>query len=149
LVAHKLLTENLQPHLDAVCAEFRAVAGDSYSTWKEVQELVAGAAVDVDEWRRRTDVRGFAPGAATVEMWWSLLAEMPAQDQRRVFTFATGYAGWPVGGVRCVLERVEDPRRLPYAATCSLTVHLPEYESKDVLAQKLAWALEEKTFALA
>ena len=77
------------------------------------------------------------------------VAAMDAQGRRRVLRFATGYARWPPGGMNFTIARDGNAANLPTVATCSLLMRLPSYPSREVLAKKLHWAIEEQGFHLA
>ncbi|KAG7133765.1 E3 ubiquitin-protein ligase HECTD2 like [Verticillium longisporum] len=69
--------------------------------------------------------------------------------KRRLLEFVTASDRVPVGGMRNLQfvvqkngEEEGEGGHLPTAYTCYGTLLLPEYESKDVLRQRLAMALE-------
>lgn len=148
----KLLVGNVQPHVDWVVREFTQVVGaGNMRPWSEVQKALAGDEVHVEAWKSMTRYSGYQSTDDVVTWWWDWLEERDGPGRRAVFAWATGYAGMPFAGngVRFEIQRGLSPDHLPSVATCSGVMRLPPYESRELLATKLAYALSERGFHLA
>eukprot|EP01007_Sphenomonas_quadrangularis_P003707 NODE_78_length_2233_cov_215.353022_g57_i0.p1 GENE.NODE_78_length_2233_cov_215.353022_g57_i0~~NODE_78_length_2233_cov_215.353022_g57_i0.p1 ORF type:complete len:581 (-),score=104.95 NODE_78_length_2233_cov_215.353022_g57_i0:390-2132(-) len=126
---------------------------------EELDRLLHGEPhIDVDQWIVHT-VYGaeFAVlGAAhpVIRSFWEVVREMPQDQLRHLLKFVTGTEVLPAGGFGEMkmpfaifsLERIDlsptDPTLcLPTASTCSSTLHLPLYPTKDMLQNKLLLAI--------
>jgi len=157
-VARKALTENLQPHLDLVTAEFRSVVPQDLLrslSWEQVQDRISGQRLDpaafVHEWREKTTCD---EGNETVARWWSYVSELPIEDLLRLFAWCTGFAAIPVTAWKFQIKVVDETGRCPTVNTCMTddssaanrgvkmpTMYLPAYSSKETMAQRIDWAL--------
>ena len=95
---------------------------------------------------------GYTKDSAPVRALVQVLDEMPPPARRAFLLYATGCPNLPPGGLEAlrppfeVVRRVVDSprdvdRALPFARTCTNTLHLPAYSSKQVLEQQLAFAI--------
>lgn len=121
---------------------------------RELELLIGGMSeIDVDDWQKHTDYRGYNPSDEVVEWFWKIVRTWPAERKSRLLQFSTGTSRIPVNGFkdlqgsdgprRFTLERVEGVNQLPKSHTCFNRVDLPAYRSYDVLEQKLTLAVEE------
>ncbi|KAG6961792.1 hypothetical protein JG688_00008914 [Phytophthora aleatoria] len=94
---------------------------------------------------------GYTKDSQPVQFFFEALEEMSATERRAFLLYATGCPNLPPGGfqalkppfevVRRVVDSLDVDRALPFARTCTNTLHLPAYSSKDVLAKQLAFAI--------
>ncbi|KAE9357330.1 hypothetical protein PR003_g1848 [Phytophthora rubi] len=94
---------------------------------------------------------GYTKDSEPVQYFFEVLDEMASAERRAFLLYATGCPNLPPGGfqalkppfevVRRVVDNVEVDRALPFARTCTNTLHLPAYSSKAVLAKQLAFAV--------
>ena len=73
-----------------------------------------------------------------IQMFWEHLDEISNEQLLRVLAFCTGMNCLPIGGFGAlgegfIIESDPDPNRLPVAHTCSFSLDLPCYGSKEVL----------------
>ena len=83
-----------------------------------------------------------------IQMFWEHLDEISNEQLLRVLAFCTGMNCLPIGGFGAlgegfIIESDPDPNRLPVAHTCSFSLDLPCYGSKEVLVTKLWIAINE------
>ncbi|KAJ8576513.1 hypothetical protein ON010_g2700 [Phytophthora cinnamomi] len=121
----------------------------------ELLSLLCGE--DDIEWNvasLRTDTKlahGYTKDSQPVQYFFEVLEEMPGAERRAFLLYATGCPNLPPGGfqalkppfevVRRVVDNIEVDCALPFARTCTNTLHLPAYSSKAVLAKQLAFAI--------
>ncbi|KAK1932495.1 E3 ubiquitin-protein ligase UPL3 [Phytophthora citrophthora] len=94
---------------------------------------------------------GYTKDSQPVQFFFEVLEEMSATERRAFLLYATGCPNLPPGGfqalkppfevVRRVVDNLDVDRALPFARTCTNTLHLPAYSSKDVLAKQMAFAI--------
>ncbi|KNE55628.1 hypothetical protein AMAG_01515 [Allomyces macrogynus ATCC 38327] len=122
---------------------------------RELELLIGGLAeIDVDDWVKHTDYRGYTESDEVVLWFWKCIRSWENEKRARFLQFATGTSRIPVNGFKD-LQGSDGPRRftiekaagddqaLPKAHTCFNRIDLPPYKSYDVLVQKLSLAVEE------
>ncbi|KAM0753986.1 HECT-domain-containing protein [Meredithblackwellia eburnea MCA 4105] len=121
---------------------------------RELELLIGGLAdVDVEDWKKHTDYRGYQATDQVVVWFWETLQSWPMEKRSRLLQFTTGTSRTPVNGFRD-LQGSDGPRKftiekagaigaLPKTHTCFNRLDLPPYESRDALEHKLTFAMEE------
>ena len=81
--------------------------------------------VDVDDWAKFTDYRGYSTEDQVIKWFWQCIRSWPAERRSRLLQFATGTNRIPVGGFkdlqgpiglrRFTIEKSGDPSRFPMA----------------------------------
>lgn len=94
---------------------------------------------------------GFTPDCAQMKWLWEIvLEEWDDEKRRQLLSFSTGSDRAPVAGLRSlkfyiVLEGGDDDNKLPTSHTCFNQLLMPRYSSKDVLREKLQFAIDNAT----
>ncbi|KAM0331428.1 hypothetical protein ACHAQA_003101 [Verticillium albo-atrum] len=144
---------SVRPQFEAFSRGFRACLHPKslgLLTPPLLQSVVEGVQdIDIAELRRYTRYVGWDASHRAVRDFWSIVKRYDDTMKRRLLEFVTASDRVPVGGMRNLQfvvqkngEEEGDGGHLPTAYTCYGTLLLPEYESKDVLRQRLAMALE-------
>ncbi|KAL1411894.1 hypothetical protein Q8F55_002880 [Vanrija albida] len=121
---------------------------------RELELLIGGMSeIDVDDWQKHTDYRGYNPSDEVVEWFWKIVRSWPAERKSRLLQFTTGTSRIPVNGFkdlqgsdgprRFTIEKAGEITQLPKSHTCFNRIDLPAYKSYDTLEQKLTLAVEE------
>lgn len=121
---------------------------------RELELLIGGIAdIDVDDWKKHTDYRGYSESDEVVQWFWKCIRNMDAEQKSRLLQFTTGTSRIPVNGFkdlqgsdgprRFTIEKTGEPQHLPKSHTCFNRVDLPPYTDYDTLVQKLNLAVEE------
>lgn len=121
---------------------------------RELELLMGGMSeIDVDDWKRFTDYRGFSEQDDVVKWFWDCVQRWPAEQRSRLLQFATGTSRIPVNGFkdlqgsdgprRFTIEKSGEINHLPKSHTCFNRIDLPPYPSPEVLENKLVLAIEE------
>ncbi|KAG7396012.1 hypothetical protein PHYBOEH_002884 [Phytophthora boehmeriae] len=94
---------------------------------------------------------GYTKDSLPVQYFMEVLEEMSGPERRAFLLYATGCPNLPPRGfqalkppfevVRRVVDNLDVDRALPFARTCTNTLHLPAYSSKAVLANQLFFAI--------
>jgi hypothetical protein len=88
--------------------------------------------------------RGYDERAKPVGWFWEVFEELDEEQKRALLLFACGNDAVPIGGLKEIgmrIDRDPNPNHLPSSHTCFNTIVLPNYESKQVLKEKLLIAL--------
>lgn len=118
---------------------------------RELELLIGGMSeIDVDDWQKHTDYRGYNPSDEVVEWFWKIVRSWPAERKARLLQFTTGTSRIPVNGFkdlqgsdgprRFTIEKAGEITQLPKSHTCFNRIDLPAYKSYDTLEQKLTLA---------
>ncbi|PWY97203.1 putative ubiquitin-protein ligase [Testicularia cyperi] len=121
---------------------------------RELELLIGGMSeIDVDDWKKFTDYRGFTEQDQVVQWFWQCVRAWPTEKKSRLLQFATGTSRIPVNGFkdlqgsdgprRFTIEKSGDVNQLPKSHTCFNRIDLPPYPSFETLESKLALAIEE------
>lgn len=121
---------------------------------RELELLIGGMSeIDVDDWKRFTDYRGFTEQDQVVQWFWQVVRAFPPERKSRLLQFTTGTSRIPVNGFkdlqgsdgprRFTIEKAGDPSQLPKSHTCFNRLDLPPYTTMEQLEQKLVIAVEE------
>ncbi|KAK3055349.1 hypothetical protein LTR09_003902 [Extremus antarcticus] len=121
---------------------------------RELELLIGGIAdIDVDDWKKHTDYRGYTESDAVVQNFWKCIRSWDAEQKSRLLQFATGTSRIPVNGFkdlqgsdgprRFTIEKSGEEQQLPKSHTCFNRLDLPPYKSFEALQEKLSWAVEE------
>ena len=150
--------------IGALVTGFREVVPEAtlllLETPEELREALAGVeALDVNEWRTETKLRGAfkdAPKHKVVEWFWSYVATLSHTKKAELLRWATGSARCPLGGFAKLHGRdgVLRPFTLtsvelaqcayPRAHTCFNRIDLPLFANQRDLADAFAVALDPR-----
>uniref|UniRef100_A0A0B7KDX3 E3 ubiquitin-protein ligase n=1 Tax=Bionectria ochroleuca TaxID=29856 RepID=A0A0B7KDX3_BIOOC len=121
---------------------------------RELELLIGGIAeIDVDDWKKHTDYRGYTESDEVVQNFWQTVRSWDGEQKSRLLQFTTGTSRIPVNGFkdlqgsdgprRFTIEKAGEIGNLPKAHTCFNRLDLPPYKTLDALQQKLTIAVEE------
>ncbi|KAI9223618.1 hypothetical protein BC828DRAFT_402976 [Blastocladiella britannica] len=121
---------------------------------RELELLIGGLAeIDMDDWKKNTDYRGFSESDEVVGWFWKCVGAWDNEKRARFLQFATGTSRIPVNGFkdlqgsdgprRFCIEKAGEDGALPKAHTCFNRIDLPPYKSYETLVSKLSLAVEE------
>ena len=163
--AQYVLTDCISVAYDEFEKGFHAIVSSpalNLFTPHELQQLVVGDAcasstkkLDVGVLRAIATYVDCDENDNVVKWWWGYLSDADAQKQRSVMRFVTGSDRIPAAGIAACIFRVtlgnggNHCERLPVAHTCFNEVCLWNWESEQMLRQKMDLAVEESEgFAL-
>ena len=125
----------------------------------ELRMLISGSShgLDISNMRRFAHYAGgYHEEHPVIVSFWEILEGLTAEEQRHFLKFVTGCSRAPLLGFEQLQPRmciqmagnvVNDHAtgRLPTSATCVNLLKLPPYASKEVMKQKLLYAISSKT----
>ncbi|KAG5495411.1 hypothetical protein GH5_03072 [Leishmania sp. Ghana 2012 LV757] len=124
----------------------------------ELYQLIAGheTAITRDDFEKYSEANyGYTLNCKHVQWLFDILAAFTVEEQKQFFSFLTGSAHLPVGGlgrlrpsftiVRKTAEdaSVKEEDMLPSAMTCQNYLKLPQYNTKEEMERKLRFAMTE------
>lgn len=78
---------------------------------RELELLIGGIAeIDVDDWKKHTDYRGYTESDEVVQNFWQLVRSWDGEQKSRLLQFTTGTSRIPVNGFKD-LQGSDGPRR--------------------------------------
>lgn len=121
---------------------------------RELELLIGGISeIDVEDWKKHTDYRGYQESDQTVQWFWKIVSEWDNESKARLLQFTTGTSRIPVNGFKDLqgsdgprkftIEKAGETDQLPKSHTCFNRVDLPNYDDYESMKRKLTWAVEE------
>ena len=122
---------------------------------QELELLISGQPdINVDDWQKNTKYQGYTVESAPVQWFWKCVRAMPPEKCAKMLQFVTGSSRVPLGGfghlqgnsglqnfqIHC---DVNEKERLPRARTCFNKLFLPEYDTYEILRDKIEQAINE------
>jgi hypothetical protein len=122
-------------------------------TPQELELLVCGEpTLDFEELAKaaKYESEDFGPEHQVVRWFWEVVHALPEDQKKKLLHFATGSDRAPIGGLKnlsLVIQRSggDGDDRLPSSHTCFNHLLLPNYSTKEILAARLAIALDNST----
>ncbi|SCV03260.1 LAMI_0H06722g1_1 [Lachancea mirantina] len=118
---------------------------------EEVEQLLCGGhekLVDVEMLRSVTKYgSGFAENSKVIVWFWAVFSEFTSLERRKLLAFVTGSDRIPATGISTIPFKITragaDKEKLPLAHTCFNELSLYDYQSRQILKQKLLQAITE------
>ncbi|KAH0790401.1 ubiquitin ligase [Histomonas meleagridis] len=88
---------------------------------------------------------GYTKDSIQVKWFWEIFDEMSDEQKQMFFRFSTGSDRIPVSGLndfKLVIQKTNDPTKLPISHTCFNIFALPTYQSKDVMKEKILISIQ-------
>ncbi|KAL1511301.1 hypothetical protein AB1Y20_006106 [Prymnesium parvum] len=154
LVSHFRLNMQLKWPCEAFMRGFAEVVPPAWINMfspVELQLVLGGsdAPLDVDDWRAHTQYSGgYFEEHPTVGWFWEVLHEFTSEQRAALLKFVTSCSRPPLMGFQwlqpafCIHKATAEEARLPTSATCVNLLKLPPYDSRELLREKLIYAIE-------
>ena len=120
----------------------------------ELELLISGTPdIDIEDLRANTEYHGYTVGSKQIQWFWDVVREMSKDDLARLLMFTTGTSKVPLDGFSGlqgmqgpqkfqIHRQHADDQKLPSAHTCFNQLDLHEYSSKNILRDRLMYAIE-------
>lgn len=128
----------------------------SIFTYKELELLISGLPdYQIDDLKGHTNYHGYNRNSPQIQWFWEVMETLDRTEKGNFLQFVTGSSKVPVEGFALLqgmngpeqfqITRVvtNDTMRLPQGHTCFNQLDLPEYPSKEILRERLMWAIKE------
>lgn len=159
LVAQHRMTTAIRGQIDAFLKGFWQVVPQSIIGLfndHELELIMCGLPdVDVDDLQAHTIYENYTANTPVIRWFWEVVREMEREDRALLLQFVTGTAKVPLDGFKG-LQGLNGAHKfgihkyyeasnahLPKAHTCFNQLDLPEYDSKEVLKERLLMAIRE------
>lgn len=123
-------------------------------TENEIELLISGLPeIDVDDWRANTEYQGYHADSPQIQWLWQCIREFSSEERALLLQFVTGTSKVPLDGfaslpgmrgnvqIFSVHRSHANTNSLPTSHTCFNQLDLPEYESLEMLRDRLSLAL--------
>lgn len=116
-------------------------------SWNQIETLICGSPeVDVERLKGNTEYEGYNHEDPVILFFWEVMTEMPAEQRSAFLRFAWGRARLPAAGEFRKFKITKyscdnSDQYLPLSHTCFFTIDLPPYSTKEVLKNKLLYAV--------
>ncbi|KAJ5221132.1 uncharacterized protein N7469_010019 [Penicillium citrinum] len=146
-----LTHKSIRPQFEAFLRGFHTCldrSALSIFTPESLKTVVEGLQeIDVKELENHARYEGgFGPDHRVIRDFWSIVQEYPPEKKAQLLEFVTASDRVPVNGISSIMFVIQKngvgDLRLPTSLTCFGRLLLPEYSSRESLAQKLDKALE-------
>ncbi|EPS34071.1 hypothetical protein PDE_09033 [Penicillium oxalicum 114-2] len=146
-----LTNKTIQPQFEAFARGFFTCldrSSLSIFTPEALKAVVEGIQeIDLTELEHHARYEGgFGPTHRVIRDFWSVVHQYSAEKKAQLLEFVTASDRVPVNGISTMMFVIQKngvgDMRLPTSLTCFGRLLLPEYSSKDALAEKLDKALE-------
>ncbi|KAL2005722.1 hypothetical protein VTN00DRAFT_10215 [Thermoascus crustaceus] len=120
---------------------------------QELELLISGLPeIDVDDWKNNTEYHNYSASSPQIQWFWRAVRSFDKEERAKLLQFVTGTSKVPLNGFK-ELEGMNgfskfnihrdygNKDRLPSSHTCFNQLDLPEYESYEVLRQRLYTAM--------
>ncbi|KAH0787258.1 ubiquitin ligase [Histomonas meleagridis] len=88
---------------------------------------------------------GYDENSIQIKWFWEIFDEMNDEQKQMFFRFSTGSDRIPVTGLsafKLVIQKTNDPTKLPISHTCFNIFALPTYESKEIMKEKIMISIQ-------
>ncbi|ELP89987.1 ubiquitin-protein ligase, putative, partial [Entamoeba invadens IP1] len=103
--------------------------------------------------RESCEYKNYKKDSPVIQWFWEVVFDLDIEQKKQLLVFVTSNDRVPVGGLgnlRFFIDKYGEVDRYPTASTCFNALHLPPYPSKDILKEKLLFAIQNATgFGLA
>lgn len=121
---------------------------------KELEIMISGRpTIDIEDLRRNTDLVNYVRSDPIIVWLFEVLEGLDMELRTGFIQFVTGSSRVPVEGFKALrgmngvqrfnIHREFQEERLPRAHTCFNQLDLPNYRSKEILIDKLIYAITE------
>lgn len=119
----------------------------------ELQMLISGGKKDVDvtDWQNNVEYGGYLPQDISVRYFWEIVYEMTPEEKSKLIKFVTSVSRAPLLGFAVLNPKFgirnsgRDVTRLPTASTCVNLLKLPDYQNKEIMREKLLYAINTES----
>ena len=113
--------------------------------WKQLEEMVCGEDIfNLEDFKKITKCDN---EEEVIQWFWEWLKSCKEEDKFKYLKFVSGRSRFPKSGLKHTIRVMDNQNKLqlPIVHTCSSELDLPKYESKEILFEKMKYAIENIT----
>ena len=153
------LYETIKPQIEALLKGFYAIIPQkliSIFNYRELELVLSGLpTIDIKDWKNNTEYENYNEESPVIKYFWEIIENFDNDERAEFLQFVTGCSKVPlegfsalqgIGGInKFKISKVFDKNfeRLPTAHTCTNQLDLPEYPNKEILYERLTFAIKE------
>ena len=116
--------------------------------WTQLEELVCGInKLDINDFKEHTEYEGFEPQDDNIKWFWEWFGETSEINRIKYLKFVSGRSRLPKTGLGFKYKHLisrsfgGNKNSFPKAATCFFKLNLPIYDNKEILVEKITYAI--------
>jgi E3 ubiquitin-protein ligase HUWE1 len=153
------LYDTIKPQIEAFLKGFYEIIPQkliSIFNYRELELVISGLpTIDIKDWKLNTIYENYNESSQIIVNFWEIIESFDNDERTEFLQFVTGSSKVPIegfaglqgiGGVnKFKISKSFDKNfdRLPTAHTCTNQLDLPDYPSKEILYQRLTFAIKE------
>ena len=153
------LYDTIKPQVEALLKGFYEIIPQkliSIFNYRELELVISGLpTIDIKDWKNNTEYENYNTESPVIKNFWEIIESFDNDERAEFLQFVTGCSKVPlegfsalqgIGGVnKFKISKVfeKDFERLPTAHTCTNQLDLPEYPNKEILYERLTFAIKE------
>jgi E3 ubiquitin-protein ligase HUWE1 len=153
------LYETIKPQVEALLKGFYEIIPQkliSIFNYRELELVISGLpTIDIKDWKNNTEYENYNTESPVIKNFWEIIESFDNDERAEFLQFVTGCSKVPlegfsalqgIGGInKFKITKVFDKNfeRLPTAHTCTNQLDLPEYPNKEILYERLTFAIKE------
>ena len=158
-LCYSKLYETIKPQIEALLKGFYEIIPQkliSIFNYRELELVISGLpTIDIKDWKNNTEYENYNEESPIIKYFWEIIENFDNDERAEFLQFVTGCSKVPlegfsalqgIGGInRFKISKVFDKNfeRLPTAHTCTNQLDLPEYPNKEILYDRLTFAIKE------
>ena len=124
--------------------------------YRELELVISGLpTIDIKDWKLNTMYENYNESSQIIVNFWEIIESFDNDERTEFLQFVTGSSKVPIEGFSALqgiggvnkfkISKSFDQNfeRLPTAHTCTNQLDLPEYPSKEILYERLTFAIKE------
>ena len=109
--------------------------------WDQLEDMVCGEVIfNMNEFKKNSDSK--FKGEEVVQWFWEWLENCKEEDKFKYLRFVSGKSRLPKSAYTHEIIVLQDKNQLPRSHTCYFILYLPKYDSKQILFEKMKYAIE-------
>ena len=115
--------------------------------WKQFEQLICGKIIfDTNDFKNHTNYDGYNKDEQIIKWFWEWFENISEEDKYKYLRFVSGRTRLPQTSLGYnyshIINKISNKELYPTSHTCFFTLHLPNYENKNILNEKLDYAIE-------
>ena len=114
--------------------------------WNQLELIVCGEDIfNLEEFKKNTEYIGCNSKDKIIQWFWEWLKSCKEEDKFKYLKYVSGRSRLPKSEYRHKINVFNNKDKYPVAHTCFSTLDLPKYDSKNILCQRMKFAIENIT----